>query len=30
MLMFGKMSIGVRSADATPKIMINSAMTMKV
>src|SRR6202171_3012323 len=28
--MFGKMSVGVRRADATPKIMIKSAMTMKV
>jgi hypothetical protein len=26
----GKMSVGVRRADATPKIMISSAITMKV
>src|SRR5260221_12876993 len=30
MSMFGKMSVGVRRADATPKIMINSAITMNV
>jgi hypothetical protein len=30
MLMFGKMSVGVRSADETPKIMMSNAMTMKV
>src|SRR5437764_12557928 len=30
MLMLGKMSVGVRSADATPKIMINNAITIKV
>src|SRR3984893_9168144 len=29
-LMLGKMSIGVRTADPTPKIMISSAITMKV
>src|SRR5467141_2271678 len=28
--MLGKMSIGVRRADPTPKIMISSAITMKV
>jgi hypothetical protein len=30
MSMLGKMSVGVRRADATPKIMISIAMTMKV
>src|SRR3979490_2613210 len=30
MSMFGKISVGVRRADATPKIMINSAITMNV
>src|SRR3981189_143888 len=30
MSMFGKMSVGVRRADATPKIMISTAMTTKV
>src|SRR5689334_8252971 len=30
MLMLGKMSVGVRRADATPTIMISSAMTTKV
>src|SRR5258707_10201517 len=29
-LMFGKMSVGGLSAEATPKIMMSSAMTMKV
>jgi hypothetical protein len=29
-LMFGKMSVGVRRADETPKIMISKAITMKV
>src|SRR5712671_8036751 len=28
--MFGKMSVGVRRAEATPKIMISNAITMKV
>src|ERR1700681_3201596 len=28
--MFGKMSVGVRRADATPKIMISSAITTNV
>src|SRR4051794_28456008 len=30
MLMFGKMSVGVRKADAVPKIRISSAMTTNV
>src|SRR3954452_17962219 len=30
MLMLGKMSVGVRSAEATPKIMISNAITTKV
>src|SRR6267143_2071626 len=30
MLMFGKMSVGVRSADAVPKIRISTAMTTNV
>src|ERR1700722_12087909 len=30
MLMFGKMSVGVRRAAVVPKIRINSAMTTKV
>src|SRR3954447_7707352 len=30
MLMLGKISVGVRSADAVPKIRINTAMTMNV
>src|SRR6202022_1482390 len=30
MLMFGKMSVGVRKADAVPKIRISTAMTMNV
>jgi hypothetical protein len=30
MLMFGKMSVGVRRADAAPKIRISNAMTRKV
>jgi hypothetical protein len=29
-LMFGKMSVGVRSADIAPKIRISSAMTTNV
>jgi hypothetical protein len=29
-LIFGKMSVGVRSADAVPKIRITRAMTMNV
>jgi hypothetical protein len=28
--MFGKMSVGVRKAEAVPKIRINTAMTMNV
>jgi hypothetical protein len=28
--MFGKISVGVRRADETPKIMISRAMTTKV
>jgi hypothetical protein len=28
--MFGKMSVGVRNADAVPKIKISTAMTMNV
>jgi hypothetical protein len=30
MLMFGKMSVGVRKAEAVPKIRISTAMTMNV
>src|SRR5258708_1925463 len=30
MSMLGKISVGVRNAEATPKIMISTAMTMKV
>src|SRR5712672_3594628 len=30
MLMFGKISVGVRSADAVPKIRISTAMTINV
>jgi hypothetical protein len=30
MLMFGKISVGVRKADAVPKIRISTAITMNV